>query len=51
MVGNPLEEKGTADGNWRDEVAKRFLQFKKLDGKPIIRDDEVDAAQNAEAKS
>jgi dynein light chain 1 len=40
-IGNPLEEKLTIDKTWRDEMAKRFLNLKKLDGKPIIRDDEV----------
>ncbi|TPX49813.1 hypothetical protein SeMB42_g00587 [Synchytrium endobioticum] len=39
LVGNPLEEKATADGNWVTEVAKKFSRVKKLDGKTIIRED------------
>lgn len=30
--GNPLEEKHSADGTWRDEVSKRLPKLKKLDG-------------------
>ncbi len=37
-VGNPLEEKLTADGVWRDEMTKRFQQLKRLDCRPIVRD-------------
>ncbi|TPX36724.1 hypothetical protein SmJEL517_g01249 [Synchytrium microbalum] len=43
LVGNPLEEKCTADGNWVTEVAKKFPQIKKLDGKTIIRDEPEDS--------
>ncbi len=32
FVGNPLEEKHSADGDWREEVAKRLKNIKKLDG-------------------
>ncbi|KAJ3071246.1 Dynein light chain 1, axonemal [Podochytrium sp. JEL0797] len=39
LTGNPLEEKGQADGNWVAEVTKRFPGLRKLDGKPIIRED------------
>ncbi|KXS20589.1 L domain-like protein [Gonapodya prolifera JEL478] len=39
LIGNPLEEKMTADGNYRDELAKKFPQIKRLDGKIIMRDD------------
>jgi dynein light chain 1 len=39
MIGNPLEEKSTADGNYRTEMALKFPVLKKLDGKPIIRDE------------
>ncbi len=42
LQGNPLEEKLSADGTWRDEISKKFSILKKLDGKPIIRDDEVE---------
>ena len=31
-LGNPLEEKHSADGTWRDEVSKRLPKLKKLDG-------------------
>lgn len=31
-IGNPLEEKHSADGTWRDEVSKRLPKLKKLDG-------------------
>lgn len=41
LQGNPLEEKLSAEGTWRDEVSKKYPVLKKLDGKPIIRDDEV----------
>ena len=41
LTGNPLEEKLAAEGTWRDEVSKKYPTLKKLDGKPIIRDDEV----------
>ncbi|OUM61603.1 hypothetical protein PIROE2DRAFT_12340, partial [Piromyces sp. E2] len=40
LSGNPLEEKCTAEGTWRDEFTKRYTQVKKLDGKPIIREEE-----------
>lgn len=32
FVGNPLEEKHSAEGNWRDEAIKRLPRLKKLDG-------------------
>lgn len=32
FTGNPLEEKHSADGTWRKEVAKRLPNLKKLDG-------------------
>jgi hypothetical protein len=41
LQNNPLEEKATQDGVWRDEISKKFPGLKKLDGKPIIRDDDV----------
>eukprot|EP00158_Paraphelidium_tribonemae_P001012 Partr_v1_DN23855_c0_g1_i3_m63872 putative Dynein, axonemal, light chain 1 len=43
LTGNPLEEKLVGEGTWRDEVAKRFPKLKKLDGKPILRDEEEPA--------
>jgi len=42
LVGNPLEEKHTADGDWKDQVALRLRKLKKLDGVPVIRDEEGD---------
>ena len=35
FVGNPLEEKHSAEGNWMDEASKRLPNLKKLDGKSI----------------
>lgn len=32
LEGNPLEEKSTAEGNWRDDVAKKLIKLKVLDG-------------------
>ena len=32
FVGNPIEEKHTAEGNWRKEVATKMKNLKKLDG-------------------
>ncbi|XP_067681715.1 dynein axonemal light chain 1-like [Haliotis asinina] len=40
MVGNPLEEKHSAEGDWRDLASKRLPKLKKLDGVPVIRDEE-----------
>lgn len=35
FVGNPLEEKHSAEGTWMDEASKRLPNLKKLDGKSI----------------
>jgi len=43
FVGNPLEEKSSEAGIWRDEVAKRLPKLKKLDGVPILRGEEDDS--------
>lgn len=32
FVGNPLEEKHSAEGNWMDEACRRLPSLKKLDG-------------------
>jgi dynein light chain 1 len=32
FVGNPLEEKHTAEGDWRKQVASKLKGLKKLDG-------------------
>ncbi|XP_040598710.1 dynein light chain 1, axonemal isoform X2 [Mesocricetus auratus] len=42
FVGNPLEEKHSAEGNWIDEATKRVSRLKKLDGTPVIKEDEED---------
>ncbi|KAL4623844.1 dynein light chain 1, axonemal [Arapaima gigas] len=40
FVGNPLEEKHSADGTWIEEATKRLPKLKKLDGTPVIKQDE-----------
>ncbi|KAF4102379.1 dynein axonemal light chain 1 [Onychostoma macrolepis] len=40
FVGNPLEEKYSADGNWLEEATKRLPKLKKLDGNPVIKREE-----------
>jgi len=40
FVGNPLEEKHTVDGDWRDKATEKLPKLKKLDGVPVIRQDE-----------
>ncbi|KAJ3189325.1 Dynein light chain 1, axonemal [Gaertneriomyces sp. JEL0708] len=47
FVGNPVEEKATADGNWRAEMEKRFPTLKRLDGQPIIRDEAEGSEEGA----
>ncbi|KAI9207132.1 uncharacterized protein BJ171DRAFT_639835 [Polychytrium aggregatum] len=42
LVGNPVEEKATADGVWVNEMTKKFPTLKRLDGKPIIHEEEGD---------
>ncbi|XP_070556906.1 dynein axonemal light chain 1-like isoform X2 [Ptychodera flava] len=42
FVGNPLEEKHSLEGDYRDVVAQELPKLKKLDGVPIIRSDEED---------
>lgn len=37
FVGNPLEEKHSAEGTWMDEATKRLPKLKKLDGTPVIK--------------
>ncbi|XP_077117537.1 dynein axonemal light chain 1 isoform X1 [Ranitomeya variabilis] len=46
FVGNPLEEKHTSEGNWAEEATKRLPKLKKLDGNPVIKqeDEEGDEA-------
>lgn len=33
FVGNPLEEKHSAEGTWMEEASRRLPRLKKLDGK------------------
>ncbi|XP_075871375.1 dynein axonemal light chain 1 isoform X2 [Nelusetta ayraudi] len=40
FVGNPLEEKHSAEGNWMDEACKRLPGLKKLDGTPVIKEED-----------
>jgi len=40
LVGNPLEEKHTAEGDWRDLATTKLMKLKKLDGIPVVRQDE-----------
>lgn len=40
FVGNPLEEKHSAEGNWMDEACKRLPSLKKLDGTPVIKEED-----------
>jgi len=40
FVGNPIEEKHSADGDWMDRVSKSLKSLKKLDGQPIIKNEE-----------
>ncbi|KAJ3045946.1 Dynein light chain 1, axonemal [Rhizophlyctis rosea] len=47
FVGNPLEEKCTAEGTWVPEMTKRFVTVKKLDGKPVIREEEAGKEEGA----
>ncbi|CAG5891698.1 dynein axonemal light chain 1 [Menidia menidia] len=42
FVGNPLQEKHSAEGNWMDEACKRLPNLKKLDGTPVIKMDDAD---------
>ena len=36
FVGNPLEEKHSLDGDWRDKALGRLPKLKKLDGVPVV---------------
>jgi len=42
FVGNPLQEKHEAEGDWRDLATSKLPKLKKLDGVPVIRQDEED---------
>jgi len=38
FVGNPLEEDAVSSSKYIEEVTKRLIFLKKLDGYPVIRD-------------
>ncbi|MEE6492590.1 hypothetical protein FKM82_016610 [Ascaphus truei] len=40
FLGNPLEEKHSAEGNWMEEATRRLPRLKKLDGTPVIKQEE-----------
>lgn len=42
FVGNPIEEKLSAEGVWRDDVCKKLPKLRKLDGVPVVRDEQDD---------
>nr|XP_046229262.1 dynein axonemal light chain 1 isoform X1 [Scatophagus argus] len=44
FVGNPLEEKHSAEGSWMDEATKRLPNLRKLDGTPVIKQEEDEGA-------
>ncbi|XP_022089093.1 dynein light chain 1, axonemal-like isoform X2 [Acanthaster planci] len=46
MVGNPLEEKHTLDGDWRDRATKILPNLKKLDGEPVIKQDDEEEQED-----
>lgn len=35
LIGNPLEEKHSADGDWRDKACDKLKKLKKLDGELV----------------
>lgn len=45
FIGNPLEEEQTAAGKYTDEVIKRLLYLRKLDGFPVIREVEEEETE------
>nr|XP_006811598.1 PREDICTED: dynein light chain 1, axonemal-like [Saccoglossus kowalevskii] len=45
FVGNPLEEKHSQEGTkdaYRNHVKEKMLKLKKLDGEPVLREEEKD---------
>lgn len=36
LAGNPLEEKHSTDGDWREKALARLTKLKKLDGIPVV---------------
>ena len=49
FIGNPLEEESSSNGKYNDEITKRLLYLKKLDGYPVIRN--VEVAEEEEVKT
>ena len=45
FIRNPLEEEQTAAGKYTDEVIKRLLYLRKLDGFPVIREVEEEETE------
>jgi len=45
FIGNPLEEEQSAAGRYTDEVVKRLMYLRKLDGFPVIRESEEEATE------
>ena len=43
--GNPLEEKHSTEGDWRDQALKRLPKLKKLDGVPVVGQEEEEEEQ------
>ncbi|CAB3994457.1 Dynein light chain 1, axonemal [Paramuricea clavata] len=39
LVGNPLEEKMSAEGTWHSEVTRRLPNLRKLDGITIVKEE------------
>jgi len=46
FVGNPLEEKHSADGDWRDQAIRRLPKIKKLDGVPVVKQEEEEEEED-----
>ena len=44
-AGNPLEEKHSTEGDWRDQALKRLSKLKKLDGVPVVGQEEEEEEQ------
>ena len=45
VIGNPLEEKHSTEGDWRDQALKRLPKLRKLDGVPVVRQEEEEEEQ------
>ncbi|XP_075993708.1 dynein axonemal light chain 1 [Genypterus blacodes] len=46
FVGNPLQEKYATEGTWMEEACKRLPKLKKLDGTPVINDEEEEGEES-----